>query len=286
MRFDGVETAPAAHPVCAPKFGSDVLQLLIDFRFTELALSSPIIRAPQTVSNRTMPRPSKRVRKGQRLAGQSVLARTVSTTRNIAIDWEVPDSGPSEGELSEEEVESSSDSEEEITAGEPEDSDSDNSDSEWECNPDAVRHTVGIQQPQRGWKEVERAAPGHSKTNAGKTDQSRYYYRQKEKQKEEARKELQRTYGDISRFFIRPPPPSATVLPLSPVIPAEINFETAFFSADSFVIEAQHLPSSDPRSTARFPPCSRLLSTLLATKSYSILNFTASSTISSTTGVP
>jgi len=52
---------------------------------------------------------------------------------------------------------------------------------------------LGIQQPLRGWKEVERAAPGYSKTNTEKTDQSLYYYRQKEKQKEEAKEDLQRT---------------------------------------------------------------------------------------------
>ena len=75
-----------------------------------------------------MPRPSKRVRKGRRSAQQSVLSRTVSTSDIATAYWEVPDSGPSEGELSEERVESSSDPEEEITASEPEDSDSDNSD--------------------------------------------------------------------------------------------------------------------------------------------------------------
>ena len=50
---------------------------------------------------------------------------------------------------------------------------------------------------------------GYSKTNAGKTDQSRYYYRQKGSQKEEAKGELQRTYGDISRFS---PPPQLYVI--------------------------------------------------------------------------
>jgi hypothetical protein len=115
-------------------------------------------------------------------------------------------------------------------------------DCEWEYTPEAVRYTLGIQQPLRGWKEVERAAPGYSKTNAGKTDQSRYYYRQKEKQKEEAKKELQQAYGDISRFFIRPPPPSpAPAPPPSPDKPVVVDFETAFFKADSFANEVQQL---------------------------------------------
>jgi len=161
---------------------------------------------------------------------------------NIATDWEIPDSGPSEGELSNEEtVESLSDREEEITASEPEDLHSDDSESEREHEKEAVRHTPGIQQPLKGWKEVERTASGYSKTNAGKTKQSRYYYEQKEKQKEEAKKELQQVYGDISRFFIRPPPAATSVSPLSLVIPTVVNFEQAFFRADSFAIEVQQL---------------------------------------------
>jgi hypothetical protein len=148
---------------------------------------------------RAMPRPPKRTRISRLSAKQSVLARGTVSTREVATDWKIHDSGPSEGELLEEEVDSSSDPEEEITASEPEDSDSDQLDSEWEFYPEAgISYAVGIKQPARGWKEVERTLPGYSKTNAGKTDQSRYYYRQKEKQKEEAKKELQQSYGDIS----------------------------------------------------------------------------------------
>ena len=58
-----------------------------------------------------------------------------------------------------------------------------------ESQPEAgVSHAVGIKQPAKGWKEVERTLPWYLKTNAGKTKQSRYYYKQKEKQKKQRRK--------------------------------------------------------------------------------------------------
>ena len=88
---------------------------------------------------------------------------------------------------------------------------------------------------------MERSLPGYSKTNAGKTKQSRYYYKQKEKQKEEAKKEMERSYGEISRFFTCPAPLPATVLPVLPVIPTVVDFESAFFTVDSFAIEVQQL---------------------------------------------
>jgi len=102
-----------------------------------------------------MPRPAKRTRLSRLSAKQSALARETVRTCEIATDWEIPDSGVSERELLEEEVDSSSDSEEEITVSEPEVSDQ--SDREWESYPEAgVSHAVGIKQPAKGWKEVER----------------------------------------------------------------------------------------------------------------------------------
>jgi len=102
-----------------------------------------------------MPRPAKRTRLSRLSAKQSVLARETVRTCEIATDWEIPDSGVSERELLEEEVDSSSDSEEEITVSEPEVSDQ--SDRGWESYPEAgVSHAVGIKQPAKGWKEVER----------------------------------------------------------------------------------------------------------------------------------
>jgi len=76
-----------------------------------------------------MPRPAKRIRLSRLSAKQSVLARETVRTCEIATDWGIPDSGVSERELLEEEVDSSSDSEEDITVSEREDSDQ--PDREW-----------------------------------------------------------------------------------------------------------------------------------------------------------
>ena len=52
------------------------------------------------------------------------------------------------------------------------------SDSEVEIS-DAEDDILKFTQPPEGWKEAERTAAGHSRANAGKTAQSRWYYKMK-----------------------------------------------------------------------------------------------------------
>jgi hypothetical protein len=59
--------------------------------------------------------------------------------------------------------------------------------------------------PSRNQTEVgnpQNELQGYSKTNAGMTKQSRYYYNKKEKEKERERKELQQRYGDICSLIL------------------------------------------------------------------------------------
>ncbi|KAA8893105.1 hypothetical protein FN846DRAFT_896273 [Sphaerosporella brunnea] len=94
-----------------------------------------------------------------------------------------------------------------------------------------------LEQPLHGWEAAERALPGNSTTNAGKTPQSRWNSRQKEKKEQKQTEKLQKTYGSISRFFNPPtpktlgtslatPPASVSVppfLPPEPVCPTQLE---------------------------------------------------------------
>lgn len=170
-----------------------------------------------------MPRPTKRTIASR----QSAQSTTLGKRRRLS-DSEVSNI------LSDSDSDSPSDPEEGIAVSEAEDSDSE---SESEREQDLATVRLPIAQPDKGWKAAERTLPGYSKTNARKTKQSSYYYNKKEKEKERERKELQQTYGDISRFFDRPTPQPRTILPSLP------DFEGSFFKAESFAVEAEQLDS-------------------------------------------
>ena len=96
---------------------------------------------------------------------------------------------------------------------------------EVEIDSEPEDDTFVLDQPEEGWKEAERQLTGLSRTNAGKTPQSRWYYSHKQRELDREKIQLQRTYGDIGRFFNRPqseqmqPVPSLGRLP--PVRPIE-----------------------------------------------------------------
>jgi len=131
-----------------------------------------------------MPRPSKRL-----IAIRTSGAVGAQKRRKIGSSGEIPDSHTDGGILSEED--SSSSEGEGVIEDEPEDD------------------ILALGQLVAGWKEAERQLPGHSKTNAGKTPQSRWHYAQRARKEEEEKVELQKTYGDIGRFFKASCPPAS-----------------------------------------------------------------------------
>ena len=108
---------------------------------------------------------------------------------------------------------------------------------------------LSLVQPDKGWEVAEKSLPVNSKTAAGKVSQSKDYYRERGKRRGKEKEGLQRTYGDISRFFIRPPSPTPTpaqesIVPSTPppVSPRlELDSEGAFFIAESFANEVKEL---------------------------------------------
>ena len=66
---------------------------------------------------------------------------------------------------------------------------------------DAEDDVLELAQPAEGWKEAGRTVAGRSKTNVGKTPQSRWYYKQKSKKQYQEEVILEKKYGNISRFF-------------------------------------------------------------------------------------
>jgi hypothetical protein len=67
-----------------------------------------------------------------------------------------------------------------------------------------------LKQPALGWAHAERQLPGYSKTNTGKTRHSKYYQNKKRIETEKEKEKLQRTYGDLSRWF-NPPATSGPI---------------------------------------------------------------------------
>ena len=74
---------------------------------------------------------------------------------------------------------------------------------------DAGGDVLKPEQPAKGWKGAEQALAGYSKTNAKKTPQSRWNYKNKAKKEDAANALLKQEYGDISRFFSPAPKPSS-----------------------------------------------------------------------------
>ena len=131
-----------------------------------------------------MPPPNKRAFASRQSAAVSAVKRK---RRDSTGEREVPDSGPSAGELS----------------------DSEDSDSTMDSEIDQIQVQVSdaeddilrLEQPAKGWKEAERTLAGYSKTNAGKTPQSRWNYKDRVKKQQAENTLLKKKYGDISRFF-------------------------------------------------------------------------------------
>lgn len=73
---------------------------------------------------------------------------------------------------------------------------------------DAGGNVLKPEQPVKGWEEAEQALAGYSKTNAKKTPQSLWNYKNKAKRVKEdaANALLKREYGNISRLFTSPAP--------------------------------------------------------------------------------
>jgi len=123
----------------------------------------------------TRPPSSKRKIAGRAAAAH---ARNSKKRQKISTTAEIPDSCSEGGVLS------GSDSEGIAIDSEPEDD------------------VFVFHQPDNsGWAKAERQLKGYSKTNAGKTTQSRWYYSQKKKNQEKETAKLGGTYG--SRFFGR-----------------------------------------------------------------------------------
>jgi hypothetical protein len=148
-----------------------------------------------------MPRPSKRALSNREKSVKGVEAakrRRLSPTAT-ALPTEAPDTG-SEGD-------SESDSDKEVELSDPEDD------------------ILELKQPALGWVHAERQLPGYSKTNTGKTRQSKWYQKNKKAEQEKKTEELQRTYGDISRWFnplgstTATGPPIQTRSPTPPALP-------------------------------------------------------------------
>jgi hypothetical protein len=138
-----------------------------------------------------MPRPSKRVIATRTSGAVGAQKRR----RIIPRSEEIPDSCSDGSALS---SSSNSEAEDGVIEDDPEDD------------------VLVLAQPEGGWKEAERRLPGYSKTNTGKTKQSRWHHAQQKKKQEMEKVELQKTYGNISRFSravfpSRSPAPSSTL---------------------------------------------------------------------------
>jgi hypothetical protein len=119
-----------------------------------------------------MPRPTKRAVASRHSAQSPILGKRQRLSDSEASDI-LSDS------------ESPSDSEEQIAVSEAEDS---GSESEGEREQDLATVRLPIAQPDGGWKSAEQTLQGYSKTNAGKTKQSRYYYNKRKRKRKEKRR--------------------------------------------------------------------------------------------------
>jgi hypothetical protein len=182
-----------------------------------------------------MPRPSKRVLSNREKSVKGAEAAKRRRLSAAALPTEVPDTA-SEGD-------SESDSDKEVELSDPEDD------------------ILELKQPALGWAHAERQLPGYSKTNTGKTWQSKWYQKKKKADQEKKTEELQRTYGDISRWFnpfgsttatgsatqtrSPPPPPS---LP-APALPEALPPLWILPPSPSLLSPPSHAPSP-PTATA------------------------------------
>ena len=67
-------------------------------------------------------------------------------------------------------------------------------------------------EPEVGWKEAERSTAGYSKTRAGTYKQSRYYYRQKEKEAVQNQEQVRKEHKTLN-FYFKPTNPSTDTQP-------------------------------------------------------------------------
>ena len=116
-----------------------------------------------------MARPKKRSvasRQSAMLSAGAIKKRRRDSSKELQEQaQEIPDSGPSEGELSEvSDIEMDSESDVEVS----------------DAEDDVLKH----EQPAKGWKEAERNLAGYSKTNMGKIPWSRWYYKENAKKKD------------------------------------------------------------------------------------------------------
>jgi hypothetical protein len=150
-----------------------------------------------------MPRPSKRAIASRAVGSIAAKKRKVTVVDG---DWEVPDSGPSEGELSR------TDSDSDLYSSGPEDG---------ELSEEEDIFPIG--QPAEGWQEAERKLAGYSKTRVYKQKLS--YHRNKEEIKRRRDEKIAQTsgipvgekpkpvYADILQYF----KPSETLLSNIPI---------------------------------------------------------------------
>jgi hypothetical protein len=109
-----------------------------------------------------MPRPSKRALSNREKSVKGVEAAKRRRLSAAALTTEAPDTA-SEGD-------SESDSDKEVELSDPEDD------------------ILELKQPALGWAHAERQLPGYSKTNTGKTRQSKWYQKKKKADQEKRRK--------------------------------------------------------------------------------------------------
>jgi hypothetical protein len=195
-----------------------------------------------------MPRPSKRKLHNKKAgltsaeAGRRrrLAASTEDETQTLPVMPQHSGATDSEGDLE-------SDSDKEVELSDPDDD------------------ILEIKQPALGWAHAERQLPGYSKTNTGKTRQSKWYQKKKKEEQAKEKEQLQRTYGDISPWFnpsssmpsplqaapalsdalppswLLPPPPPLPSSPIPSTGNATLDFEQTFLRTDKLTTEIHDL---------------------------------------------
>ncbi|KAA8912011.1 hypothetical protein FN846DRAFT_887436 [Sphaerosporella brunnea] len=197
---------------------------------------------PATSCYLPMPRPSKRKLCNKKAGSMSAEAKK---RRHLAASTEdETQTMPQHSGASDSDSDLESDSDKEVELSDPDDD------------------ILEIKQPTLGWAHAERQLPGYSKTNTGKTRQSKWYQKQKKKEQAKEKEQLQATYGDISRWFnpsgstpfplqaaptlldaLSPswllPPPSSSPIPSTGN--ANLDFEQTFLRTDKLTTEIHDL---------------------------------------------